>query len=313
MNEDEHIIRRRDRISLGDSVADLDRALRHGDLISLAPGAYIDSETWKHLPPAGRHRLRVLAAVERLKSETIISHFAAAALWGLDIWRRWPATVDLLIPHGRGRSSGSFRRHRSDIARHQVVLLGEFSVTSPAQTAADIATVVPFAEAVVTMDSVLRPRLDGHPLGAFNELRDAALRLRGTAGSRRALSAAEFASGESESALESISRAFIAQAGFPDPVLQHEFRGTDGFRARVDFWWPDAGVIGEADGRSKYGADDDPASTRTAIIAEKNRENRLRTMSAGFARWEYGDITRPGRLTSILQTAGLRSTNPARF
>lgn len=186
-------------------------------------------------------------------------------------------------------------------------------MTTPAQTAADLATIVPFGEAVVTMDSVLRTRLDGSPLGTINELREAALRLHGMAGSRRALAAADFASGNSESPLESMSRARIAEAGFPDPVLQHEFRGADGFRARVDFWWPDAGVIGEADGRSKYGSGDDPDAVREAIIAEKNRENRLRRMSSGFARWEWVDVTKPGRLTSILQTAGLRSTNPTRF
>jgi hypothetical protein len=308
MEDDSRIIRRRDRIARGDSVRDLDRALRHGDLLSVAPGAYIDSAAWRELDPLGRHRLRVLASLERLKSDAIVSHFSAAAYWGLDVWQRWPATVDVLVSSG-ARSSGSFRRHSGDLERHATVPLGDFSVTTPAQTAVDLALVVPFHEAVVTMDSALRLRSDGRPLTTRDDLQNAVERMRGVPGSRRAGAASAFATHLAESPLESVSRVRIMEAGFPEPVLQKGFTDSTGFRAVVDFWWPDFDVIGEADGRLKYGGTGgaDPEAARLSVIAEKNRENTLRRMCSGFARWEHTDVMRAGRLTAILLSAGLRS------
>jgi hypothetical protein len=308
MEDDSLLIRRRDRIAQGDSVRDLDRLLRHGDLLSVAPGAYVEGTAWRELSPLRRHRLRVLASLERLKSDAILSHFSAAAYWGLDVWQRWPATVDIIVDNN-ARSSGSFRRHTGDLDRHDSVPLGDFSVTTVAQTAVDIALVVPFHEAVVTMDSALRVPGRIAPLTTKEELFAAAQRMRGLPGSRRAIAATAFATHLAESPLESVSRVRIMEAGFPEPVLQKEFTDGHGFRAVVDFWWPDFGIIGEADGRSKYGGIEgaDPEAARHAVIAEKNRENTLRKLSSGFARWEYADAVTAGRLSSILRTAGLRS------
>jgi hypothetical protein len=309
MDEDlELIIRRRERLHTGDSLSDLNRSLKRGDLVAVAPGTYLPSVAWNALGPRRRHRLRVLASVIRLKSEPVISHFAAAAIWGLEVWGRWPTTIDVLVASGKGRSSGSIRRHGADLSRHEVTLYGGFAVTTPAQTAVDIASIVPFAEAVVTIDSARRETAAGLPLATYSQLRAACERLRGTAGSARASAALEFSSGLAESPLESVSRVRIAEAGFADPVLQHPFRLRDGRLARVDFWWPEEGIIGEADGRGKYaGAVGDAAATRASVIAEKNRENELRRLSSGIVRWEHADVTRPGRLSSLLRSAGLRN------
>lgn len=311
MEDDSLIIRRRDRIARGDSVRDLDRSLRKGALLSVAPGAYVEGTVWRELTPVRRHRLRVLASLERLKSKAVLCHFSAAAYWGLDIWQPWPSTVDILVQDG-ARSSGSFRRHSGELGRHETVPLGDFSVTTVAQTAVDIAVVVPFHEAVVTLDSAIRTR-PGGALTTREHLLAAVDRMRGVPGSRRAAAATEFATPLADSPLESVSRVRIMEAGFPEPVLQQEFVAP-GFRAVVDFWWPDFGVIGEADGRGKYGGlggpDDGPDAeeARQAVIAEKNRENTLRRLSSGFARWEHADVARVGRLGSILRAAGLPST-----
>ncbi|RWZ46338.1 hypothetical protein ELQ90_14895 [Labedella phragmitis] len=308
MEDDSILIRRRDRIARGDSVRDLDRSLGRGDLLSVAPGAYVERTTWSELSPVRRHRVRVLASLERLKTDPVLSHFSAAAYWGLDIWQPWPSTVDILVQDG-ARSSGSFRRHTGDIARHDTLALGDFSVTTVAQTAVDIALLVPFHEAVVTMDSALRVGA-GDSLTTRAELVAAAERMRGLPGSRRAFAASDFATHLAESPLESVSRVRMMEAGFPAPELQREFIDRHGFRAFVDFWWPEYGIIGEADGQLKYGGlgSADPEAARRAVIAEKNRENTLRRLCSGFARWEHADVVKPGRLSSVLRTAGLPST-----
>lgn len=45
--------------------------------------------------------------------------------------------------------------------------------------------------------------------------------------------------------------------------------------ARVDTYWRDSDVVGEADGDMKYR--DDPRGSHTAILVEKKREDALLT------------------------------------
>src|SRR5690606_22251302 len=54
----------------------------------------------------------------------------------------------------------------------------------------------------------------------------------------------------------------------------------------------------------------DPAYLRgrspaDVVIAEKNRENRLRRLVRGLSRWEPKDLYPPSRMISILERAGL--------
>ena len=76
-----------------------------------------------------------------------------------------------------------------------------------------------------------------------------------------------------ETVLESVSRAAIEWLGFEEPELQVEFR-TDGFTDRVDMWWTEGRVVGEADGDLKYDGSLEPPTT--AIAKEKDRDRRLR-------------------------------------
>jgi hypothetical protein len=83
--------------------------------------------------------------------------------------------------------------------------------------------------------------------------------------------------------------------GLPAPVLQHTFFDDDGFVARVDFWFPDAGAVGEVDGRAKYV---DPAMNKgdpaLVVYREKVREDRIRALGPRVARWgwrEAGSVT----------------------
>lgn len=47
---------------------------------------------------------------------------------------------------------------------------------------------------------------------------------------------------------------------------------------RVDFYWPDARLIGEADGLAKYG--DDPKAFRRAKAEEVSRQRALQAEGA---------------------------------
>jgi hypothetical protein len=123
-----------------------------------------------------------------------------------------------------------------------------------------------------------------------------------------ALDVIEFADARAESPLESISRAGIHLAGLPAPELQLPFRDARGLIGYTDFAWPEAGVVGEADGDVKYL---DPAfrSGRTAeqvVLDEKIREDRLRGIGLRVVRWRWETARQPRALGALLTGAGVR-------
>jgi pimeloyl-CoA synthetase len=66
------------------------------------------------------------------------------------------------------------------------------------------------------------------------------------------------------------------------------------FIARADCWWS-AGVVGEADGRSKYALaaaerGGDAKAVFDVLQAERRREQRLRDVGADVVRWSTGEV-----------------------
>ena len=302
------LIRNRDATRIGAPDRSLRRRAAHGDLIRIAPGVFAPAGQWERLDSLAQHRTLVLATADRLVTPVVFSHHAAAALWGIRILGRWPATVDVTLERASGgRSDGLLRRHCTGLERTDVTALGRLAVTSPAQTVVDLARVLPFADAVVAMDSALHRKRPGGPLTTTESVMERCELLEGRRGWRRAQAAAEFATGLSDSPEESHSRVQIHLAGFPAPVLQRRFVDGKGFVAETDFFWPEYDHAGECDGRAKYR---DPAYLRgrtpaDVVIEEKNRENRLRRLVGGLSRWEPADLYPPSRMVGILVRAGL--------
>jgi hypothetical protein len=130
-------------------------------------------------------------------------------------------------------------------------------------------------------------------------------------GHARALRAIEFAETGSASTSESASRVTIAMLGFPRPELQRHFR-IDGRDYWCDFAWHDGSRVGECDGESKYV---DPAllrgrTTQDAVLAEKRREDALRTRVSAFQRWDSAAAMSPRLLRHKLLALGLRPSTP---
>lgn len=109
-----------------------------------------------------------------------------------------------------------------------------------------------------------------------------------------------------ESVGESVSRVLIAELGFAPPQLQIEFRLPDGRLARVDFFWPEIGLVGEFDGEMKYSRARDLSDLEPAdvVIAEKRREDGLRALGHDVARWGWPELREPRALRRILEQAG---------
>jgi very-short-patch-repair endonuclease len=109
---------------------------------------------------------------------------------------------------------------------------------------------------------------------------------------------------QSQSALESMSRWLFHARKLPMPEIQVLIGDdTDPF-ALADFYWREAGVIGEADGLLKYDGSPD------ALRKEKLRQERLERLGFIVVRWTFDDLmNRPNEVVARVRDAiqrGLR-------
>jgi hypothetical protein len=84
----------------------------------------------------------------------------------------------------------------------------------------------------------------------------------------------------------------IARAGLPMPRPQWQVRDSEGeLVGRADFGWVAHRVVGEFDGRVKYGRllrpGEDPGD---AVYREKLREDALRAEGITVVRWTWHDL-----------------------
>jgi hypothetical protein len=290
---------RRDALRLGWSDDELGRLVRAGELGRLRRGAYVNGT----LPAdaAAVHRLLVRATVAGLRRPAVVSHQSAAVLLGLPVWdvpldrvhvtRRpgaWADTSRVLCCH--------VARLRDD----EVIEVDGLEVTSPVRTALDLARSLPHEAAVVALDAALRQGLLSQ-----RTLQERLFDIAGTPGSRSAARAVLFADGRSESVGESRSRVILQRWKLPVPALQFEVRTTDGeLIGRTDFAWEKHRVIGEFDGRVKYGRLLVPGrEPGDAVFTEKRREDAIRDEDWGVVRWVWSDLHRPDRLSARVRRA----------
>ncbi|MHA6617858.1 type IV toxin-antitoxin system AbiEi family antitoxin domain-containing protein [Pseudonocardia sp. DLS-67] len=277
-------------LAAGFSDDEMRRLVRSGQLTPVRRGAYVRGE----LPDdvLGRHALQIAAAMGELAGDAVVSHVSAAVLHGLRIWgvRLGPVHVTRRRPGG-GRRGALVHVHVASLDPSEITTIAGLPVTSLARTAADLARMLPFEQAVVVADSAMfYKRPDRVEPGDLIDVLDAVPRRPGTRSARRAIA---LSNGLSESVGESRSRLAIAAAGLPVPVLQWEVRAsaTGAFIGRVDVGWPELRTVGEFDGLVKYGRTLRPGQdVAEVLVAEKMREDALRDEDLGVVRWIWSDL-----------------------
>jgi hypothetical protein len=263
-------------------------------------------DEWQTADGTRRYEARIAAVVATRRSSVVVSHQSAACLWGLPHAYGWPGVVHVTEhPESRRRSKNGVFVHRSELPPSDVVRLGDFTVTSLPRTLADLCRDADLVDAVVALDAALDRR---NPRIARDDVAD---RLDGRAvrSGTRATRALEFSSDLAMTPIESVSRVAIWELGFPEPILQHEFRMRNGRSRMLDFWWPKYRVGGEADGKSKYTSAPDPADV---IWQEKLREFEFLDFGVRFARWGWAECRDRVRLAVRLAAAGLPRTGVPR-
>lgn len=281
------LVLRRAALVEGWSDDELQRRLARGELTRVRPGAYLPSSPDRD--PAVRHRELLTATLAALRRPAVVSHQSAAVLHGLPLWGVPLARVHVTRRPPASSAVGRYLRcHVAGLADDDVVLVDGVAVTAPVRTVLDLARGLPFEPAVVLLDAALRRRVVDRPA------LDAAIADLGRVpGARSAIRAVRFADGRSESVGESRSRVLLARLGLAPTTLQLEVHRYDGaLLGRADFGWEDERVLGEFDGRIKYGRllrpGQDPGD---AVFEEKRREDAFRDEDWGVVRWTWGDLT----------------------
>ncbi|MBB5639604.1 hypothetical protein [Cryobacterium roopkundense] len=281
-----------------------------GHLIRLRRGVYMPVEIWRGLNPDQQYVRRIQAYAAVSAEALTFTHDSAAAIWGLPRVGAWPTAIHVLVsPAGGGRSSHGVVRHQ-DQREGVVVSHDGLLVTNVATTAVDMARVLTFPEAVAMMDRAIAIPRYGTALATRDQL-EAALEGLPTHGQAKgrtaALRAGEFASTQSESCGESVSRAYMFLLGFLIPELQVRFDDAEGFIAFVDFFWRTVKRVGEFDGFGKYVKEEfTRGKTPVQVLtAEKDRENRVRACGPLVIRWDWDLANDPARFGAFLTRNGI--------
>lgn len=244
---------------------------------------------------------------DRISPRLIVSHASAAALHGLP-WRgEFPEVVEVIDPVRTTTQSLTHVRKRPGKGRRmrtQSMVATGRRLTDLVTTLADLAITYDLRLSVPALDAALAA---GCPL---TDVRAEIERRGAVHGRHRAEVATALADGASGSPGESGARVALDEVGAPRPELQHEFHDEDGLIGRVDFWFPDQGVVLEFDGRTKYV---DPALRRSGttaadvVVAEKRREDRLRRHHEvrGLGRFGWEEANDPDALRSVLRGVGI--------
>ncbi|WP_244929534.1 hypothetical protein [Nocardioides sp. W7] len=270
-------------------------------------GYYAITPIWDSLDPRERHLVRARAVLDSLGAAVALSHVSAVLAhgvvdWGLDLDRVHVTRLD----GGAGRVEGDVVHHEGVCIDGDVVEVDGLLVVRPERCVLEAGSMATPEVALALFDDALRLGLFDHEtLIECHQLLQFWPRM------RRLHVPVHMADGRSGSVGESRGRWFFRAEGVPAPALQFEVVDETGsLIATCDWGWPGHGLLGEFDGRLKYGRLLAPGQEPGDVVfAEKRREDLVREIT-GFRmiRIVWSDYDRPRllgkRVISALRLAG---------
>lgn len=252
------LVTRRQLLALGMSREAIKYRIGRRRLHPVAQGVYAVGR-----PDLTQHG-RWMAAVLACGPQAVLSHGSAAALWGI---RREEegGRVEVSMPPDLVRCQAGVIAHRAAVPRRQVTTRDGIPVTAVIWTIVDLAAHLGREELEVTIN-------EADALGRTNpeQLRracDGPLAGRPGVGILRALLDRQTFR-LTASGLERLFLPLVRQAGLPVPETGVRVCGY-----RVDFWWPDLGLVVETDSLRYH---------RTPAKQRKDRERDQAHLAAGL-------------------------------
>jgi very-short-patch-repair endonuclease len=179
-----------------------------------------------------------MAAVLACGGKAVLSHDSAAALWGLR--RERNREIHVSVPRNADPKHAGIAVHRrSSVPGEDVARNGNIPVTSPERTLIDLGTRLPSYELEAAINEA--DKLDLIDPVALRAALDERKGQRGVRPLRDILDRGEFVLTDSE--LERRFLPIARRAGLAKPLTQRWVNGC-----RVDFYWPDLGLVVETDG-----------------------------------------------------------------
>ncbi|MGZ4600890.1 MAG: type IV toxin-antitoxin system AbiEi family antitoxin domain-containing protein [Oryzihumus sp.] len=276
----------------------LARMVSRGALVRVHPGRFVESARLEGASPERQHALRTLAVVRGFADRHAASHVSALALHGLPVIGASHDRVHVTrTTPGRGRRTGDVVIHSLEGALPVRRIGGVLSVPLPlavvqATASAGLVTGVAAADEALRKQRVTR-----------QQLQEAFTASRVTHGVGDVRTMLEIADARSESPGESWTRVLFRAMGLPSPELQAPIADEDGWVfAEVDFLFRRQRTIVEFDGLLKYAG----ADGRRALVKEKQREDRLRSLGFAVVRLTWRDLSDPGRVNRLVRAAFAR-------
>ena len=283
---------RREAIHLGYRDRHLERALACGQLRKVRHGAYVDAARWEAESTIGRYRLLCQAVLLTHGNRVALSHLSAAVFHGLRTLEPDLRKVHVVRLDDRGgRTHRDVIYHEDPWTLDSIINLEEMLLLDPVSAAVGAASLMTVEAGVCLMDSLYD--LD---LGTPDQLVAAYRRRAHWPHSRKLQVVVRLARIGSQSVGESRTRFLFFVQGLPQPELQYRVYDDWGNLIGIcDFAWPEHRLLGEFDGKIKYGRLLKPGETASDVVfREKQREDALReTTGFGMIRYVYSDLARP--------------------
>lgn len=261
-------------LSAGLADRDLTRLVRQGTLTRFRRGAYAFTDEWTALDAVGQHNVRANAVMRSLGPAVALSHFSAVARHRLDIWRLPLGKVHVTrLDGGPGRIEGDVVHHEGRVDEADLVVVDGLRTVRPERAALEAGSKVSNEVALALFDAGLRVRAFD-----YGALERAFKAMEHWPFMRHLHIPLRMADARSGSIGESRGMWAFFTLHLPAPIQQFEVRDSSGQLLGIADWaWPKHGVLGEFDGRVKYGRLLRPGQAAGDVVfQEKRREDLLR-------------------------------------
>lgn len=270
-------------------------AMRAGIWHRIRRGYYTYVELWAAMDEVQQHLVRSRAVLHSLGPRVALSHVSGALVHGLSTWGVPLARVHATrLDGGPGRTEGDVVHHEGKIGDDDLVEVDGLLVLVPVRCALEAATLGTAESALVHLDSLLcRGLSDPDELARWFE------QMARWPHTQHLHIPVRMADGGAHSIGETRGRWVMKVGHLPAPQTQYKVYDAQGIlRGTTDWGWPEHRLLGEFDGRIKYGRLLKPGQDPGEVVfAEKQREDLLREITGfGMIRLVWDDLGRP-RLT----------------